>query len=283
MKRYIAFALALLMLVVPSVLAKDIGNRDALRVGEATFISGSEFTVPILANHDEALAAMDIPLTYSKGVTLTSVTFENTAVATFDVKIATIDAQNSQVSIGLIDMVNAPKSDAYLKPAASGLNQIAVLHFTLDDPTLQTVEIGTFASEAPSHELLFVYNEYVDGVPNVRDFTPEFVGGSVALNARTANPVLPTEYALSQNVPNPFNPSTNISFALKADSKVSLSIYNVLGQHVRTLVDDYMRAGLQTVTWDGTDKVGSTVASGVYFYKLNANEFSATKKMLMLK
>jgi hypothetical protein len=70
MKRYIALAIALLMLVVPAVLAKDLGNRDTFRVGEASFISESEFTVPVSISHDEALAAMDIPLTYSKGVTL---------------------------------------------------------------------------------------------------------------------------------------------------------------------------------------------------------------------
>jgi hypothetical protein len=283
MKRMIAFALVLLMLVVPAVLAKDTGNRDTFRIGQASFSSESEFSVPILISHDETLAAMDIPLTYSKGVTLTSVTFENTAVAGFDVKIANIDQENSRVSIGLIDMVNAPKTDPNLKPAASGENSIAVLNFKLDDPNLRTVEIGTFSSEEPQHELMFVYNEYVDGVPNVRDLNPEFTGASIALDASASKTTLPTEFTLSQNVPNPFNPTTDISFALPTDSKVSLSIYNVLGQHVKSLVDEYMRAGFQTVSWDGTDNSGRTVASGVYFYKLRADNFSATKKMLMLK
>lgn len=283
MKRYIALAIALLMLVVPAVLAKDLGNRDTFRVGEASFISESEFTVPVSISHDEALAAMDIPLTYSKGVTLLSVSFENTTVANFDVKIANLDAQNNRVSIGLVDMVNAPKEDAFLKPSTSGVNNIAVLHFRLDDVNLQTLEIGTFTSEFPAHELMFVYNEVVDGVPHVRDLAPEFSGGSVSLSSRAPNAALPTDFALSQNVPNPFNPTTDISFALPKDAKVSLEIYNVLGQHVKTLVDDYMRAGQQTVSWDGTDVTGRTVASGVYFYKLNANEFSQTKKMMMLK
>jgi hypothetical protein len=284
MKRLIAFALVLLMLVVPAVLAKDTGNRDTFRIGQASFSSESEFSVPILISHDEALAAMDIPLTYSKGVTLTSVNFENTAVVNFDVKIANIDQENNRVTIGLIDMVTAPKPDAYLKPAASGENRVAVLNFKLDDPTLQALEVGTFTSEAPMHELMFVYNEYVDGVPAVRDLAPEFAGTSVPLNGRTPNNAsLPTDFNLSQNVPNPFNPSTDISFALPSDSKVSLTIYNVLGQQVKTLVDEHMRAGYQTISWDGTDNTGRTVASGVYFYKLRANDFSATKKMLMLK
>lgn len=283
MKRLITLVLALSLLVVPALLAKDAGNRDLFRVGEASFISESEFVIPVLISHDEDLAAMDIPLTYSAGVTLTQVSFENTAVADFDVKIANIDSENNRVTIGLVKMVNAPQQNPYLKPAANGGNTVANLHFKLDDPTLQSVEIGTFASADPSHELMFVYNEYVDGVPHVRDLTPEFVGGQVSLNARTPNLALPTEFTLSQNVPNPFNPSTQVSFALPTAAKVNLSIYNVLGQHVKTLVDTDMRVGYQTVTWDGTDNTGHTVASGVYFYKLNAGDFTATKKMLMLK
>lgn len=283
MKRLITLVLALSLLVVPALLAKDAGNRDLFRVGEASFISESEFVIPVLISHDEDLAAMDIPLTYSAGVTLTQVSFENTAVADFDVKIANIDSENNRVTIGLVKMVNAPQQNPYLKPAANGGNTVANLHFKLDDPTLQSVEIGTFASADPSHELMFVYNEYVDGVPHVRDLTPEFVGGQISLNARTPNLALPTEFTLSQNVPNPFNPSTQVSFALPTAAKVNLSIYNVLGQHVKTLVDTDMRAGYQTVTWDGTDNTGHTVASGVYFYKLNAGDFTATKKMLMLK
>lgn len=283
MKRFVTLVLALSLLVVPALLAKDAGNRDVFRVGEATFSSESEFTVPILISHDEDLAAMDIPLAYTSGVTLTSVSFENSAVADFDVKIANIDDQNHRVLIGLIKMVNAPLQNPYLKPSSTGSNLVATLNFKLDDPTMKSFTVEPYASTEPSHELQFVYNEYVDGVPNVRDLTPEFAGGQVSLNARTPGAALPTSFDLSQNVPNPFNPTTNISFALPTTSKVNLSVYNVLGQHVKTLVDADMAAGYQTVTWDGTDNTGHSVASGVYFYKLRAADFASTKKMLMLK
>ncbi len=284
MKRSIAFVLALLLLVVPALLAKDAGNRDVFKVGAATFITESEFTVPITAVHDEALAALDVPLTWSNGATLTKVSFGNTAVADFDVKIANIDSDKNQVTIGLINMVNAPKAQPYLKPAAGGENILATLHFRLDDPSLQSLEIGTYTTDEPAHALMFVYNEYIDGVPHVRDLSPEFTGGTVDLVARSGNgSVLPTAFGLDQNMPNPFNPTTQIAFALPAAAKVNLSIYNVLGQHVKTLVDSDMPAGYQTVTWDGTNEAGRTTASGVYFYKLTAGDFSATKKMLMLK
>jgi hypothetical protein len=276
--------LALLILVVPAMLiAADSGTRDLVRVGEAEFTSNTEFTVPLEVIHDEALAAMDLPLTYSKGVTLTGVTFEGTKVANFDEKIVNIDKESNRVDIGLINMVYAVKEQPLLKPAANGNNLVAVLHFTIDDLNVQTLEIGTYKTDAPYHELMFVYNNWDNGVPMVNDLVPTLEENSISLANRNPAAALPTSYSLSQNVPNPFNPSTQVNFALPQAGKVNLSIYNVLGQHVATLVDDYMNAGYQTVTWDGTDYSGHSVASGVYFYKLSAEKFSDTKKMLLLK
>lgn len=284
MKRSIALTLAILMLVVPAMLvAKDAGNRDVFRLGKAEFSSPTEFTVPLQVIHDEDLAAMDIPLSFSKGVTLNSVTFEGTAVKDFDAKIAGIDNEKNRVVIGLIGMVYSLKENANLKPAANGDNTVAVLHFTLNDPDLKTLEITPFSEDNPKHELMYVYNEWINDVPNVQSLNPDFQGGSVALDSRTPTAALPTEFALSQNVPNPFNPSTIVEYALPKDAQVNISVYNVLGQQVKTLVNDMQRAGMQSVTWDGTDASGVSVASGVYFYKIRAGDFSDTKKMVMLK
>lgn len=284
MKRFIALALAILMLVVPAMLvAKDAGNRDVFRVGKAEFSSPTEFSVSLQVIHDEDLAAMDIPLSFSKGVTLNSVTFEGTAVKDFDVQIAGIDSEKNRVVIGLLGMVYTLKENASLKPAPNGDNTVAVLHFTLNDQNLKTLEIAPFSDVNPSHELMYVYNEWINDVPSVQSLAPEFQGGSVTLDSRTPTAALPTEFALSQNVPNPFNPSTIVEYALPKDAQVNLSIYNVLGQHVTTLVNELQRAGKQTVTWDGTDASGVSVASGVYFYKIRAGDYSNTKKMLLLK
>jgi hypothetical protein len=91
------------------------------------------------------------------------------------------------------------------------------------------------------------------------------------------------KYALSQNYPNPFNPTTTIDYSLKATGHVSLNIYNVAGQLVRSLVDDTKAAGSFKIEWNGRDNVGQAVSSGVYFYKLISNDFSMTKKMVLLK
>jgi hypothetical protein len=88
---------------------------------------------------------------------------------------------------------------------------------------------------------------------------------------------------LEQNVPNPFNPTTTIRYAIAEDSDVRLVIYDVAGRHVRTLVNDRQRADVYQVAWDGVDDHGKRVASGVYFYKLAAGKFSSTKKMMLLK
>jgi hypothetical protein len=94
---------------------------------------------------------------------------------------------------------------------------------------------------------------------------------------------VPSNFALAQNYPNPFNASTMISYDLKTDSKVSLKIYNILGQEVTTLVDKYQSAGSYTVTWNSKDSKGNDVSTGVYFYLLKAGDFSANKKMTYLK
>lgn len=89
---------------------------------------------------------------------------------------------------------------------------------------------------------------------------------------------------LYSNYPNPFNPTTTISFSIPADSKVGVSIYNIKGQKVKTLVNDELEKGLHKIIWDSTDNSGKSVSSGVYFYKLNVNgKDKAVRKCLLLK
>ena len=94
---------------------------------------------------------------------------------------------------------------------------------------------------------------------------------------------MPTEYALEQNVPNPFNPSTTIEYRLPAASDVRLVIYNLLGQEVRTLVQETMDAGFHSVVWDGMDDFGKQVASGIYIYRMSAADFTKVQRMMLLK
>ena len=94
---------------------------------------------------------------------------------------------------------------------------------------------------------------------------------------------LPDRFHLNQNMPNPFNPSTVIGYQLSEAGLVRLAISNLLGQEVRVLVNERRDAGSFSATWDGTDALGRRVASGVYLYRIQAGEFSASRRMLLLK
>ena len=93
----------------------------------------------------------------------------------------------------------------------------------------------------------------------------------------------PRQFELFQNFPNPFNPTTMISFSLPEKTRAVLSIHDVEGRLVTTLVDDTLDEGVREVTWDGKDASGSPVGSGVYFYRLTAGDKTLTKKMVCLK
>jgi hypothetical protein len=93
----------------------------------------------------------------------------------------------------------------------------------------------------------------------------------------------PKKFDLEQNHPNPFNPTTTISYEVAKAVHVRLDIYDVSGRHIRTLVDDDMIPNRYEAVWDGRDKRGGSVATGVYFYKLEAGSFVKTRKMLLLK
>jgi hypothetical protein len=99
---------------------------------------------------------------------------------------------------------------------------------------------------------------------------------------------LPDKFYLGQNYPNPFNPATTIKFGVWSlefgePTHTTLIIYNILGQRVRTLVDEEKLSGEYKVIWDGRDDKGNEVSSGIYFYKLQTENFSQTKKMLLVK
>ncbi|MGD8779166.1 MAG: T9SS type A sorting domain-containing protein [Ignavibacteria bacterium] len=93
------------------------------------------------------------------------------------------------------------------------------------------------------------------------------------------------DFELCQNYPNPFNGTTNIRYSLPANTKenVRLSIYNLLGQQIRLLVNEEQEAGTYNVTWDGKDDKGKPCSSGIYFYKIKTNTLQAVKKMLFLE
>jgi len=89
--------------------------------------------------------------------------------------------------------------------------------------------------------------------------------------------------AFPQNYPNPFNPVTTIRFDIPEESHVKIDVYNVMGQKVAELVDSYFQPGFYTVNWSGINTMGSALSSGMYFYRIQARDFTAVKKLLLVK
>jgi hypothetical protein len=263
-------------LLIPAIALAGVGpgTGDALNVGQAKMAASSGpgnsvmVTVPLDMSNMKTLGALDMPLTFGEpgdGIELREVRWDD-RIDYFDVKIANINNDEKKVLIGLLPLAFDPN-----KPRlAPGAGPIGELVFEVTDPTLTEFTIGTYETERPRHRLMWVYSEVDDA-------------GNRTVEAAGSSQLVPTSYALNQNYPNPFNPSTEISFDLPQASKVDLSIYNVLGQHVRNLVEDQMEAGQHTVTWDGRDNNGNTAASGIYFYRIKANEFTDIRKMTLLK
>ena len=94
---------------------------------------------------------------------------------------------------------------------------------------------------------------------------------------------LPLEFALKQNYPNPFNPSTQIQYALPNEANVTISIYDITGRKVKTLVNEMQSAGYRTVMWNATNQVGRPVSAGMYIYTIQAGDFIQNRKMILMK
>ncbi len=100
---------------------------------------------------------------------------------------------------------------------------------------------------------------------------------------RTTKNKIPQSFRLFDNYPNPFNPTTQIKYAVNKAGNVKVVIYNILGKEIKTLVNEYTSAGNYSVTWNGCNNFGKKVTSGMYFYRLQAGDLQVTKKMLMTK
>jgi hypothetical protein len=120
-----------------------------------------------------------------------------------------------------------------------------------------------------------------DGVEDTVDVYVEGMGEG--LTGIVGDESIPRRFAVSQNYPNPFNPVTLIHYELPRGSDVRLTIYNLLGQKVRTLVSGYQGAGRYDVEWRGDNDLGHGVGSGVYIYRFEAGDYQRTLKMILMK
>jgi PKD repeat protein len=139
-----------------------------------------------------------------------------------------------------------------------------------ENPNWTYNEEGTFT----------VYVKVSDGESEDVEIKDAYISTSVS---GIQEDTIPEKIKLHQNYPNPFNPSTTIRYELPERSNVTIKIYNLLGKEIVELVNEFQQAGFKIINWDGKDETGYPVNSGMYLYTIKSNNFSQTKKMLVIK
>ena len=145
----------------------------------------------------------------------------------------------------------------------------------------------TLLQAQAAYNYFFVEEDRSLGVHN-----PQFAYSVLAATLHKLNPTtgiqlidntVPQSYSLDQNYPNPFNPTTTINYTIPKEGNVKIEVYDITGKLVTTLVNGVMNSGKYSVTWDGRNSAGQSVGSGIYLYRIQASDFVAVKKMVMLK
>ncbi|NOY76282.1 MAG: T9SS type A sorting domain-containing protein [Calditrichaeota bacterium] len=161
----------------------------------------------------------------------------------------------------------------------------------LDSLGMTIDDLGMFFYSGSDYDSSGVSNVVLDST-NHRIFADVYHFSTLVLSSGSVltstsqgglNNRVPTQLELYQNYPNPFNPVTSISYALPMNSHVTVRVFNMLGQEIKTLINQKQTAGVHTIQWNGTDKYGMKVGSGIYFYQIQSDRLSIVKKMILMK
>jgi len=195
-----------------------------------------------------------------------------------------------QIDFGVVDL-NTPVSNSFTLQNIGSANLTGTIalpqHYSLDSEP--TIDISPFSTV--EYTVTFSSNQTgnFDGTITITTNDPINPQINISLRAETQTTgesdtsALPVVTALKTNYPNPFNPSTSIAFDVAKEGLVSIEIYNIKGQRVKTLVNTPFGVGSHKVVWNGEDATGRPVSSGVYFYRMTTDGYVAVKKMLLMK
>lgn len=257
--------------VVTLTIDNPVAN-DSVVVRDAIGLPGDPVMVELYGRNSAPTVETRIPLVYDAAV----LTYDSTLLAGTRLEAAESSilhyAYDSELSIVSLFTHGA------LDP---GAGEFARIYFTINSGAVPgtVTQIGL----AEGEDFYFLLDEDHGSAQVV----PAFVAGEVTVDfysdVNDNDLSLPNAYALGQNYPNPFNPETVIEYNLPHAAQVRLTVFNIVGQEVTTLVNDYQSAGIKRVIWDGTDAYGIKVTSGVYFYRLSTADFDMTRKMIMMK
>jgi len=210
--------------------------------------------------------------------TLTSLTFaplSNTGQVIFDIAYSPYPASPPYSQDSLVVLYSTNGGGSYVSLARLGPTQMQTTAASNSEfvPSASTWAHLTYSLPTGTNKLQFLgRSQYGD------DVYIDSICVSTLVGIRQINSSVPDAYSLSQNYPNPFNPTTNIEFGLPKSGQVKLVVFDILGREVKTIVNEYREAGSYKVDFDA-----SNLASGVYFYRIDAANFTQVKKMLLIK
>ena len=282
-KKLTIFTIAALACIIASASAIPPVYGGSITVESKSIKSGESFVVSVfLEGNDIGLTSLKIPLKFDgRYLTCTYVDFsgslKNGGMTGY------YEVDDGSLEISYIPSVVNPLPTI---TAASGL--IATIYFTAaaDAPDI-TLQIDSVNNDAPFEQFATTFHRWTR--LEVADNTggpamvPAFTAGNIEIRRPTdvqegGDGLNPEEFALAQNHPNPFNPTTRVSFTLPGKAVVKLEVFNLLGQTVATLADREFSAGSHEIIWDAAGQ-----PSGIYFYRIFAAGNSITRKMLLLK
>ncbi len=282
-KKLITFVFAVILILALSPGdSYGQGYTGIISVDSVNVMPGDNFSVNInLTDNNIAFSGLTIPIRYSSSdIIVDSVSFVNSVIGEGIQKLTQINTVERLVEITFMTEVITPL------PTYSG-----------DGGILATIYMHTDFN-APEQEIdldsINVLTEVGSGVKywqrvvltdnsGINTYLPEYKSGTVSVSLPTAvgddnESGLPENFDLAQNYPNPFNPKTHIEFSLPKSGHVKLVVFNIIGQKVETLIESTLPAGIHQYEFDGQSH-----PSGIYFYRLEHESGSQTKKMVMIK
>ena len=204
-----------------------------------------------------------------------------------DIGTFSLDATNSTVKIMVYKTVISDVGLKFVIPSSGSLGEIKVANTVTNAWEELTFDFSSHIGlpEAIGIDQIVVFPDFDLGgrtQDNIIYFDNiSFYSNSVGIDNRSET--FPQGFVLEQNFPNPFNPSTTLRYELPEDGLVNVTIYDMMGRQVSTLVSSHQTAGYKSIQWNATNDFGKPVSAGVYLYQIQAGEFVQTKKMVLLK
>ena len=205
-----------------------------------------------------------------------------------DIGTFSLDTTNSTVKIMVYKTVISDVGLKFVIPSSGSLGEIKVSNTVSNEWEELTFDFSSHIGlpEAIGIDQIVVFPDFDLGgrtQDNIIYFDNISFSSSNSVGIDNRSEIYPQRFALEQNFPNPFNPSTTIRYELPEDGLVNVTIYDMMGRQVSTLVSSQQAAGYKSIQWNATNDFGKPVSAGVYLYKIQAGEFVQTKKMVLLK